>query len=637
MQAVGIPILTLIILLGFATLFLKLLKIKFEISIFLAISIIISALYVSVIYDHLALITEILIYFGVGLFAYFALSYFAKKRISLLENFSSPVVAYVLLIAFLWIRLSTQKLILWDDFSHWGLATKDLYFSNALPTLDGVVRFLDYPPGGALFNYFVLSIPDALRWHQQKIFSESVALFAQGVVLITALFPIIGYAFRQTGVRFGSMVLGTLLLSIFAFGYTPATLMIDLVVAIYFGSAIAIYIITGRNLASVIYLTPILICLVILKSVGLFLSSVIVLIVAVDQLQIIYGKVKSIPHKKNLWKVVLISIIVLICLPLAVFDANLSWKLHVKELGAQTTFKTKITAQDVKRAMFGNASEKETKVKQNFLKQLAPVDIEYPPGITQVKLQNTALLFLLITFLSIYVLRKQAAKGQFQEFRYLAILFCGFLLYAFGLLLLYFFSFSEYEAIRLASFDRYLGIYLLGWFIALLAIIFAVDIYDSKVILIIFSVSLLFGGGGALYFIKGSKYEVVPKFSNSMERLLDQAKVPRNSETKIYFISQCDTGFNHVIFKSVAYPIKVSPAPFSIGEPCGSDDAWTADLSVNEWRKSLMLEYDYVVLANVNQKFVERFGHLFNILPSEYPSIYSIDKKSGMLINVITE
>ncbi len=632
------PFAALLVILGFAFAAHRFLKSTFEVSIFLVVSCIICVLYVAALYDGLQMVSTLLTYIGLALFVISIGFWLSQKRRGVSIQFSlTPFFCYVGLIVFLWIRLNTQKFILWDDFSHWGLTTKDLYFTDALPTLDGVVRFLDYPPGGSLFNYFILSIPDAMGWQSQKTFSEGSALIAQGIVLISAAFPIIGYALRKKGLYAGSIIFGTLFLSIFAFGYTPATLMIDLVVAIYFGGAIAVYIIAGRSLSSVVYLFPALICLVLLKSVGLFLSSIVILIIAIDQSRSIYKKYSLNFNKPRDWKGLLISIAVLMCLPLAVMNANLSWNLHVKDLGGQATFKTTITAKDVARVMFGQASEKELKVKENFSKQLLPIVIQYPLGITQINLHNTALAFLMITLLSILILRKQVVKKQFQDLSTLTILFGGFTVYAFGLLLLYFFSFGEYEAIRLASFDRYLGIYLLGWLIALLSIILVFDIYNMKVLVKIFLASLFFGGGSTLYFIKGSKYDVVPKFSNSMERLLDKAKVPRNIQTKIYFISQCDTGFDYVIFRSIVYPAKVPQAPYSLGEPCGSDDIWTVRISKEEWARQLQKDYQYVVIAKASPAFWNQFSMMFDVVKPFEPSIYKVDPHSGKLVYIQNE
>jgi hypothetical protein len=323
-------------------------------------------------------------------------------------------------------------------------------------------------------------------------------------------------------------------------------------------------------------------------------------------------------------------------LPLAIINVNLSWKHHVNELGAQTTFKTKVTASDIKRALLGPSGEKELKVKSAFAKQFKPLIIEYPPGATQIRLQNVALTLLLLAMLSVFIFRQRIVKNRLQETITLSILCGGFLVYSFGLLLLYFFSFGEYEAVRLASFDRYLGIYLLGWLMGLLVILLTSNIQNLKLLSVILGISLLLGGGRALYFIQGSEYDVVPKFTNSMESLIDQAKVPRNSNTKIYFISQCDTGFDQVIFKNVVYPAQVSPPPYSLGQPCGPDDVWTAPWTIAQLSQQLKLGYQYVVIAKANPLFWNQFSSLFDVIPSSTPSIFRVDSNSGKLIYVLS-
>lgn len=634
MYSVGIPILTLLILFGFTALVTRLLKIKFEVSILLVLSIIIGILYVAALYDHLAIFVKFLIYTGIALFALSVLIYVARKKISLSEIVTNPILVYVFLIILLWMRLSTQKLILWDDFSHWGLATKDLYFTDALPTFDGVVRFLDYPPGGSLFNYLVLSIPDAMGWQHQKTFNEGVGLFAQNVVVTSAVFPLIGFTLREKGLKIGLIILGIVILALFGFGYTPVTLMIDLQVAAFFGGALVLYITSGRRLESAAYLIPVVMCLVILKSVGLFLACLLIFLVATDQLyQIIkYHKVSL--HDATYWKGLTISILVLMCLPLVVIDTNISWKNHVKELGAQVTFKTQITGSEIKRVFVGQASEKESKVKENFVKQFVPLSIEYPPSITLVKLHNTPLVFLLLSILSVFVLRQNAPGDRSQNGLFFLILFVGFVVYSLGLLLLYLFSFGEYEAIRLASFDRYLGIYLFGWLVGLLVFVVLKNSQRFKLLLIIFVLTLILGSGRTLYFLSGSPYDIVPKFTASMEMLLNRANVSRSPNTKIYFISQCDSGFDHVMFKSLTYPAQVSSSAYSIGQPCGPGDVWTTELSLDKWRDQLFAGYSYVVVAKSNKAFWDQFGSLFSVEHIADPAIFRVDGKNGKLVYI---
>jgi hypothetical protein len=629
------PFAALLVLLGFSFAVHRLLKSTFEISIFLAISSIVCVLYVAALYDVLQMVAASLIYIGLGLFAIYTSLWVSQKgRANIFQYSFTPFLCYVGLVVFLWLRLSSQKFILWDDFSHWGLATRDLYFTNALPKFDSVVTFLDYPPGGSLFNYLVLSIPDAMGWQHQKTFNEGVGLFAQSIVVISALFPLIGYALRKKGIKIGLIILGIVILSLFGLGYTPVTLMIDLAVAAFFGGALVVYITSGRKLVSVAYLIPAVMCLVILKSVGLFLSYLIIFLVANDQCYQIIKCHKVNFHDANYWKGLIISILVLACLPLVALNTNLSWKNHAKEVGAKITFKTQITTSDIGRIFAGPASEKESKVKGNFVNQLVPLRIEYPPGVTLVKLQNTTIIFLLLLVLSILVYRQNAYVNRSQNGLTMIILVCGFVVYCFGLLLLYLFSFTEYEAVRLASFDRYLGIYQFGWLLGLLVLLLLNNGRQFKILLIILGLTLVLGGDRALYFFRGSPYDYIPKFNTSIEQLLNKAEVDRSPKTRIYFISQCDSGFDYVIFKSLAYPAQISPYSFSIGQPCGPDDVWTTNLSIGQWRAQLLSDYSFVVVAKSNEAFWDKFGALFNVEKMADPSIFRVDSKNGKLVYI---
>jgi hypothetical protein len=122
-----------------------------------------------------------------------------------------------------------------------------------------------------------------------------------------------------------------------------------------------------------------------------------------------------------------------------------------------------------------------------------------------------------------------------------------------------------------------------------------------------------------------------------MERLLDKAKVPRNIQTKIYFISQCDTGFDYVIFRSIVYPAKVPQAPYSLGEPCGSDDIWTVRISKEEWARQLQKDYQYVVIAKASPAFWNQFSMMFDVVKPFEPSIYKVDPHSGKLVYIQNE
>ena len=103
------------------------------------------------------------------------------------------------------------------------------------------------------------------------------------------------------------------------------------------------------------------------------------------------------------------------------------------------------------------------------------------------------------------------------------------------------------------------------------------------------------------------------------------------NKTKIYFISQCDSGFNHVIFQHLAYPARVSKPPFSIGEPCGSGDIWTTNWTLDQWREELMAHYDFVVIADSNDVFWKRYQSLFGVVPVQKSAAFKVNKLTRKL------
>ncbi|RSL30621.1 hypothetical protein D7Z54_24990 [Salibacterium salarium] len=68
-----------------------------------------------------------------------------------------------------------------DNFSHWGIIVKELFQSNSLPDESTIITYTSYPPGSALFIYYIVTITG---------FSESMALISQAILIAGALSPI---------------------------------------------------------------------------------------------------------------------------------------------------------------------------------------------------------------------------------------------------------------------------------------------------------------------------------------------------------------------------------------------------------------------------------------------------------------
>lgn len=147
----------------------------------------------------------------------------------------------------------------------------------------------------------------------------------------------------------------------------------------------------------------------------------------------------------------------------------LSWKLVLRAndvTGGQFAAGD-ISLRALPAALLGRGSSVQTSVVRNYLNALFYGNLYNGPlTLTYIALALVALLVLGILF---YDLRSVAKKGEIVA--YAATLICGSVGYAFTMLVLYLFCFSEEEATTLASYNRYMGTYLLAALLVL--VIFA--------------------------------------------------------------------------------------------------------------------------------------------------------------------
>jgi hypothetical protein len=205
----------------------------------------------------------------------------------------------------------------------------------------------------------------------------------------------------------------------------------------------------------------------------------------------------------------------------------------------------------------------------------------------------------------------------------------GAIVYTYGLLVLYLFRFGEYEAVRLASYERYLGTYWAGiaLFVALVAIWLVVGSSSSEplkgsktktegvpelVVAGIVVVSL---------FVLSPVQKLAEFFANphgyssqvrtQFEPVLEQAKLAGiQPGDKVWIIAQHTTGFEYFILRYELLNNRVNEPGWSIGSPFDETDVWTTPKTQAEWGSDLR-EYDYVLIYGASESFVSEFGGLF--------------------------
>ncbi len=140
-------------------------------AIVLAVSSIPLALFVFALAGLLAPATVALWALGLILLALYAW----RDRYALHRHLDVPLVLFVVGAALFWLIHQDSHFTYYDEFSHWGIFLKELYYNHAFWADGPHIRHPRYVPGPALWAYFVIS-PGA--------YSEGAAYFAQFLLLL---------------------------------------------------------------------------------------------------------------------------------------------------------------------------------------------------------------------------------------------------------------------------------------------------------------------------------------------------------------------------------------------------------------------------------------------------------------------
>ncbi|NOQ29860.1 MAG: hypothetical protein GQ570_01930 [Helicobacteraceae bacterium] len=167
-------LLTLLPIFGYATLFNIYFNKKPSVSIFFAITFIITLLFFLGLAEQLKYGAYLLFYGGIV-----ALVYTLFKQTKLFKEWllSVPVVMFTIMSTLYLYLFQDAQLFWWDEFSHWGAFIKEMFFFNSFYDATSVATHLRYPPGTATWEYFVIA---------NTFFSEGNLYFACFLLLFSS-------------------------------------------------------------------------------------------------------------------------------------------------------------------------------------------------------------------------------------------------------------------------------------------------------------------------------------------------------------------------------------------------------------------------------------------------------------------
>ncbi len=516
---------------------------------------------------------------------------------------SAGTVAFFAVVAVAAVWLDGARFIGWDEFSHWGLVTRDLVQTGTFIAKESPVLFRDYPPGSALFHYF---------WMRGGGFAEDAAYVAHAVIAIAAV----------SALTTGRRIAGTL--AAHAFGYAALwtfssgsqSLLVDPLVALLFGCGAGAYFLasdTGR----VVRVVPVLVALPLLKSVGLMLALFFAFMVAND-----------VVLRLRPWRRTLAVVVVLIALPLV---TSSSWRAHVERLDAPETLPVRArSTQEILRAFSNEASPVQRQTRERFAAALATETV----GANEMGVHAVMANYGLVTYRNgglsarewavayaiVLLLIGVGIADQRDRLRFvisqawLAICACA---YVAGLLGLYLFAFTENEGPSLAGMGRYLGILGLGAACVLFAWGLRTAGASARGLLAAAACAVMVAGFGYTMSADGIRFAQYGGVGETEDRrrvwaVLDPLVGRLDPSSRVYLIWEGTNGLEFFTSRYELAPRLSNRACWSLGQSRYEGDLWTCGGDAATWRQQLAQGFDHVLLAHVDDRFWTEFGALFD-------------------------
>ncbi len=541
---------------------------------------------------------------------------FIKGRDPDLRGRASALPLLILVVALLCLyRLSAGgAFVSWDEFSHWGTIIKALYSADTFHFNPNPLYFQDYPPGTALFAYFVLQILG---------YSEGHALFSYSLLLIAFCLPLL-YLAWMAGPRWGvgTVILVAILVSRLGLGHGWMTTLIDHVLSVMFGGTIAAYLLLRKKNARLWPLSIMLTALCLTKHAGQFLAILAVAVCGVDVLISRIGVSKggiTLDHAVKGMSSATTLMIGLLIVPLVM---SWTWRNHVVENRLVQSFSQVSLPGLLVKSLECCSSERDIDIATGFVDKwlglpllregsagsLSEITITHflrrLPDVAAIRGYSPASLFSLFLLAgSVGALMSRNREDRRRLLFASLMLSVGAILFSATQLLFYLYSLSDYEARALASFNRFQNIYYLGWGLAVIGLIIATrqprgapQLRNRHWLAIaVLGVTPYLASDRMLERLRFLAPVMGQDRSAIRDWLLpkiDFIPVP----ARVYIVWQGTSGIEFWMIRHETLPRKTNNDCFSLGAPHFDADIWTcpkseAQLSA-EWS-----EYNFVIVG----------------------------------------
>ena len=327
----------------------------------------------------------------------------------------------------------------WDDFSHWGLAVKNMYIYSALPAgvSQATISYTDYPPASTLFSWLWTLL--------SGVFNEEDPQRALNMLMLCFLLPAMkDQDWRKPGKALSMAVLlfgFPLLFSTSAY----RTLQVDTLIGCVSLYVLYAWFLCRHDVCTYTGIGISLFLLPLIKEMGFAFALLLIVIIGADMF------LDSKRQGKR-------CVIVIGLFVMAVAAASVSWRSYLQLYQvAEVWNKNKISLDVIGQMLLGQANTDYYAIARSFINALCAPDLWQMPPSAQISF----VCWLLLAFAVTQALLRTAGEQDKRLKRMYRLLFAGLLVYLCVLLCIYLFLFRLDEALNVNSLERYLASYLL--------------------------------------------------------------------------------------------------------------------------------------------------------------------------------
>ena len=510
---------------------------------------------------------------------------------------------------------STKCFIYWDEFSHWGIFLKEnLRLDNFYCTSPMEFFHKDYVPAITLFETIWCKISfryleaDVYRAMQVFMFSllmpmlEKVSEHTVKKIGEYGKKSALKYRFYQLGAMFLVLFVPLLFRTIDGFAFYH-TIYCDIAVAlIFYWCVYESYKESDDKIYQFVSLTIALTVLVLTKMIAMAFLPLIFGVLIVRILFLSRSKMKA-----RYWA----FIIPLIGLPVAFWYWFNKFSDRFIEHSGEIQSYDGMSLSQIAEA-FGDPAKSSISylgiVRESYLTAVFTRNILAFGSYALILILITALFFVMAAFIKDKIEKKKTIAAGIWTI--LSGIYYAFLMY-----FMYCTNFEEYEARRLASFERYMNTFIIVALFLLLAVYFESELWKSKKkrLPLYVLTGVIFAGIAVFY--PEAVVQVLPGFVTGDERSMavftDGATVIKeNTEenSSVYIVVRGDNGDYLRHQEYYCGPRTIGGG--SIGPVMYDGDIWSEDMTVDEFIEDLE-GYDYIYFSDVDDVFESKYSDAF--------------------------